>query len=121
MIKSLVTGGAGYFGDLLTRKLLDRGYFVRILDLNLPADSYPGTEVVQADIRDPHAVLPACEGIDVVYHNAAELALAKNKELTWSVNRDGTKNLLELCARSAVKKVIYASSSAAYGIPNRIR
>ena len=106
MIKSLVTGGAGYFGDLLTRKLLDRGYFVRILDLNLPADSYPGTEVVQADIRDPHAVLPACEGIDVVYHNAAELAL---------------ENLLELCARSAVKKVIYASSSAAYGIPNPIR
>jgi nucleoside-diphosphate-sugar epimerase len=117
MIKSLVTGGAGYFGDLLTRKLLERGHFVRILDINLPAENYPGTEVVQADIRDPHAILSACEGIDVVFHNAAELALAKNKELMWSVNRDGTKNLLESCAHCAVKQVIYTSSSAVYGIP----
>ena len=73
MIKSLVTGGAGYFGDLLIRKLLERGYSVRILDINLPADNYPETEVVQADIRDPHAVLSACEGIDVVFHNAAQV------------------------------------------------
>ena len=117
MIKSLVTGGAGYFGDLLTRKLLERGYFVRILDINLPADVYSGTEVVQADIRDPDRVLSACEGIDVVFHNAAQVAIAINKALLWSVNRDGTKNLLESCARHAVKKVIYTSSSAVYGIP----
>ncbi len=117
MIKSLVTGGAGYFGDLLTRKLLERGYFVRVLDINLPADNYPGTEVVQADIRDPHAVLSACEGIDVVFHNAAQVAIAINNALLWSVNRDGTRNLLESCARGAVKKVIYTSSSAVYGIP----
>jgi nucleoside-diphosphate-sugar epimerase len=117
MIKSLVTGGAGYFGDLLARKLLERGYLVRILDINPPADNYPGTEVVYADIRDPHAVLSACEGIDVVFHNAAQVAIAINKALLWSVNRDGTKNLLESCARHAVKKVIYTSSSAIYGIP----
>ena len=117
MIKSLVTGGAGYFGDLLIRKLLERGYSVRILDINLPADNYPETEVVQADIRDPHAVLSACEGIDVVFHNAAQVAIAMNKALLWSVNRDGTRNLLESCARRAVKKVIYTSSSAVYGIP----
>jgi len=117
MIRSLVTGGAGYFGDLLTRKLLERGYFVRILDINLPVDNYPGTEVVQADIRDPDIVLSACEGMDVVFHNAAQVAIAINKTLLWSVNRDGTKNLLESCVRHAVKKVIYTSSSAVYGIP----
>src|SRR5262245_43970772 len=117
MMKSLVTGGAGYFGDLLTRKLLKRGYSVRILDISLPADNYPETEVVQADIRDPHAVQSACEGIDVVFHNAAQVVIATNKALLWSVNRDGTRNLLESCARGAVKKVIYTSSSAVYGIP----
>jgi nucleoside-diphosphate-sugar epimerase len=117
MIKSLVTGGAGYFGDLLTRKLLQRGYFVRILDINLPVDNYPGTEMVQADIRDSDSVRSACEGIDVVFHNAAQVAIAINKALLWSVNRDGTKNLLESCARHAVKKVIYTSTSAVYGIP----
>jgi nucleoside-diphosphate-sugar epimerase len=117
MTISLVTGGAGYFGDLLTRKLLERGDYVRILDVNPPADAYAGTEIVQADIRDPDAVLSACEGIDVVFHNAAQVAMAKNKDLFWSVNRDGTRNLLESCARRAVKKVIYTSSSAVYGIP----
>jgi nucleoside-diphosphate-sugar epimerase len=117
MIKSLVTGGAGYFGDLLTRKLLERGYFVRILDINLPVDHYAGTEVVQTDIRDPARVLAACQGIDVVFHNAAQVAIAINKTSLWSVNRDGTKNLLESCARHAVKKVIYTSTSAVYGIP----
>ena len=117
MIKALVTGGAGYFGDLLTRRLLERGYSVRIFDINLPVDACPGTEVLQGDICDADAVLAACEGMDVVFHNAAQVAMAKNRALFWRVNRDGTKNLLESSARRAVKKVIYTSSSAVYGIP----
>ena len=117
MIKTLVTGGAGYFGDLLTRKLLARGYSVRIFDVNVPTDTAAGAEVIQADIRDSDAVLSACEGIDVVFHNAAEVDLTKNFQAFWSVNRDGTKNLLESCARRAVKKVVYTSSSAVYGVP----
>ena len=117
MTKSLVTGGAGYFGDLLTQKLLARGHSVRVLDINLPTDTSPGTEVIQADIRDTDAVLSACEGIDVVFHNAAEVDLTKNKDSFWSVNRDGTKNVLESCVRRAVRKVIYTSSSAVYGVP----
>jgi nucleoside-diphosphate-sugar epimerase len=117
MIKYLVTGGAGYFGELLIRKLVERGGFVRIFDINLPADNPPGTEVVQADIRNARDVVRACEGIDVVFHNAAQVALAKDKELFWSVNRDGTKNLLDACACHGVKKLVYTSSSAVYGIP----
>ena len=117
MITFLVTGGAGYFGDLLTRRLLERGDFVRIFDINHPTDVYPGTEVVQADIRDTDALLSACQDIDVVFHNAAQVAMAKDKDLFWSVNHDGTKTLLESCVRRAVKKVVYTSSSAVYGIP----
>ena len=117
MARCLVTGGAGYFGELLTRKLLERGHSVRIFDVNLPVNTYPGTEVVQADLRDADAVFSACEGIDVAFHNAAQVALAKDNDSLWSVNRDGTKNLLESCARRAVKKVIYTSSSAVYGVP----
>jgi nucleoside-diphosphate-sugar epimerase len=116
-MKALVTGGAGYFGELLTRRLQERGYSVRIFDINLPTSTFPGTEIVQADIRDSDAVLAACEGIDVAFHNVAQVPLAKDRKLFWSVNRDGTKNLLEACARSAVKKVIYTSSSAVYGVP----
>jgi nucleoside-diphosphate-sugar epimerase len=116
-MKVLVTGGAGYFGELLSKKLLQRGYSIRIFDVNRPTHTCPNTEVMQADIRDADAILTACEGIDVVFHNVAQVPLAKDKKLFWSVNRDGTKNLLEACVRCAVKKVIYTSSSAVYGVP----
>ena len=117
MIKALVTGGAGYFGELLTRKLLERGDSVRIFDVNTPTDIGRGVEFTQGDIRDLDGLLAACQGIDVVFHNAAQVAMAKNKDLFWSVNRDGTKNLLEAAARQGVKKIIYTSSSAVYGVP----
>src|SRR5689334_1543461 len=106
MIKALVTGGAGYFGELLTRKLLDRGDAVRIFDVNASMDTCSGAEFMQGDIRDLDALLLACRGIDVVFHNAAQVAMAKNKDLVWSVNRDGTETLLEASARQAVKKII---------------
>ena len=117
IMKALVTGGAGYFGERLVSRLLEQGYFVRILDINLPSGNNPELDVVRADIRDAEAVLKACDGIDVAFHNVAQVPLARNKRLFWSVNRDGTTNLLEACARRAVKKVIYTSSSAVYGMP----
>src|SRR5437016_4715061 len=117
MTKALVTGGAGYFGDLLVRRLREREYDIRILDLCKPEEPCAGVEGIQGDIRDASAVALACRGIDVVFHNVAQVPLAKDKHLFWSVNRDGTKNLLDACARRAVKKVIYTSSSAIYGVP----
>lgn len=116
-MKALVTGGAGYFGELLSRKLLERGYSVHIFDIIKPTHIDPDIELIQADIRDSGAILSACEGIDVVFHNVAQVPLAKDKKLFWSVNRDGTQNLLEACAFRTVKKVIYTSSSAIYGVP----
>jgi nucleoside-diphosphate-sugar epimerase len=116
-MKALVTGGAGYFGELLSKKLLERGYSVRIFDINRPAYTDRAMQLIQADIRDLRAISSLCEGIDVAFHNVAQVPLARDKKLFWSVNRDGTKNLLEACAHRAVKKVIYTSSSAVYGIP----
>ena len=117
MTNYLVTGGAGYFGEVLIRKLSERGCFVRILDVNLPPDHRPGTNVMQADVRNPLAVLKACEDIDVVFHNAAQVALGGDKGSFWSVNSDGTQNLLDACLRQGVRKVVYTSTSAVYGIP----
>ena len=90
---------------------------MRIFDVHRPTHTDPGIEVAQGDIRDSNAILAACEGIAVAFHNVAQVPLAKDKKLFWSVNRDGTKNLLEACARRAVKKVIFTSSSAVYGVP----
>jgi nucleoside-diphosphate-sugar epimerase len=117
--RALVTGGAGYFGEVLVHKLIDRGYQVAIFDLNRPSPPIPNVEVVQGDIRDEDAITAACAGMDVVFHNVAHNPLAKNPALFWSVNRDGTTNILRACLAQRVGKMIYTSSSAVYGAPKR--
>jgi nucleoside-diphosphate-sugar epimerase len=114
----LITGGSGYFGSILVDRALARGDRVRILDLN-PPEPRPGApvEVVVADIRDRDAVAAACEGVDVVLHNVAQVPLAKDRHLFWSVNVAGTANLLVASRDHGVGKVVHTSSSAVYGIP----
>jgi nucleoside-diphosphate-sugar epimerase len=115
----LVTGGSGYFGSLLVQQLLRAGRRVRVFDLN-PYDQPPAAlEVIRGDIRDAAAVRAACEGVAVVYHNVAQVPLAKDRDLFWGVNRDGTRNLLEASAAAGVDKVVYTSSSAVFGAPDR--
>lgn len=116
-MNALVTGGAGYFGELLVKELLRNGHRVRIFDLNQPGRIDAGVEIVQGDIRDPGVVRQACAGMAVVFHNVAQVPLAKNRDAFWSVNRDGTRYLLEACQAAKVRKVVYTSSSAVFGVP----
>ena len=57
------------------------------------------------------------QNIDIVFHNIAQVPLAKDKDLFDSVNNLGTENILKACSKSGVKKIVYTSSSAVYGIP----
>lgn len=113
----LITGGAGYFGSLLTEELLRQGHQCRVFDLNDLDETPDGVEVIRGDIRDEEAVRAACTGIDVVHHNVAQVPLAKDKQLFHSVNYGGTANLLKASLEAGVGKVIYTSSSAVFGIP----
>jgi len=113
----LVTGGAGYFGSILTEQALARGDRVRVLDLNAPAPR-DGVDVVVGDVRDLDAVRAACDGVDVVLNNVAQVPLAKDRELFWSVNVGGTANVLVAARASGVHKVVHTSSSAIFGIPD---
>lgn len=118
MSSVLVTGGSGYFGSILVDRALVRGDEVRILDLNEP-DPRPGApvEVLLGDIRDPDAVRQASEGVDVILHNVAQVPLARDRELFWSVNVVGTANVLLAAREAGVRKVVHTSSSAIFGIP----
>jgi len=113
----LVTGGAGYFGSILTDLALARGDRVRVLDLNAPA-SRDGVDVIVGDVRDLDAVRAACDGVDVVLNNVAQVPLAKDRDLFWSVNVGGTANVLVAARDARVRKVVHTSSSAIFGIPD---
>lgn len=113
----LVTGGSGYFGEVLARMLLESGETVRILDLVPPGYGHESLEFVQGDIRDADTVRRACNGVATIYHNVAQVPLAKDRDLFWSVNFEGTRNLLSAARDAGPCKFVYTSSSAVYGVP----
>jgi nucleoside-diphosphate-sugar epimerase len=113
----LVTGGSGYFGSLLAAELLRQDHRVRVLDVNDTDDRPDVVELIRADIRNPDAVAIACSGVDVVYHNVAQVPLARDSRLFESVNVGGTNTLLTACEAAGVRKVVYTSSSAVFGVP----
>ena len=115
--RTLITGGSGYFGCLLRDRLLARGGSVRVFDLVDSDDRPEDVEFVQGDIREPAAIRAACREIDVVYHNVAQVPLAKDRSLFWSVNCDGTENLLKACREAGIGKLVHTSSSAIFGVP----
>ena len=119
--KVLITGGSGYFGEVLVKKLLERGNECRILDINAPDKSiFNDVNFINADIRDFDAVRDACKNIDFVFHNVAQVPLAKNKKLFDSVNITGSKNIIDACIKEGVEHLSHTSSSAIYGVPEII-
>lgn len=114
----LVTGGSGYFGTVLVDQAVARGDRVRVLDRN-PPEARDGVEFVPGDIRDRSVVRAACSDVDVVFHNVAQVPLAKDRALFRSVNVIGTANLLVGARDAGVTKVVHTSSSAVFGIPER--
>jgi nucleoside-diphosphate-sugar epimerase len=114
---SLVTGGNGYFGRVLVRHLVERGDHVRLFDIDDTDAHTLGAEVRKGDIRDPEAVRRAVDGVDVVYHNVAQVPLARDRRLLRSVNVEGTVALLDACVAAGTGKVVHTSSSAVFGIP----
>lgn len=110
--RSLVTGGNGFVGRHLVDALLARGDQVTVLDLTgIDRDD---VELVRADLRDYHAVARACRGVDTVFHNASLVHTRWNREETvWSVNLDGSRNVLRACQEHAIRKLVYVSTASA--------
>jgi len=120
-VNALVTGGAGFIGSSLARALLDQGWNVRVFDNLLTGfeENLPdGATFVRGDLRDLDTVRPACEKIDVVFHQAALRSVPRSVDepvLSESCNIAGTLNLLVAAEGAGVHRVVYASSSSVYG------
>ncbi len=127
--KYLVTGGTGFIGSALVRRLVKEGHEVRVLDNDLRgvsarlSDVSDQIEKIQADIRDAQAVQDACKGVDSVcqlaYLNGTEYFYTM-PELVLDIGVKGMINVLDGCIKESVKELILASSSEVYQTPPKL-
>ncbi len=110
-MKTLVTGGGGFLGGAIVRRLVERGDTVR----SLARGDYPelralGVETIQGDVADRDAVLRAVEGCDVVFHVAAKAGFWGPREEFFKANVVGTRNVVEACQIRGVGRLVFTSS-----------
>jgi nucleoside-diphosphate-sugar epimerase len=128
--RALVTGGAGFIGSHLVDALLERGAEVRVLDnfsngsrLNL-AHCAGSIEVVEGDIRDLATCRQVCEGMQLVFHQAALGSVPRSLEdpaTSIAVNVQGTAHILTAAYEAGARRVVFASSSSVYGDSSNLR
>src|SRR3954452_10031153 len=107
-----VSGGAGFLGLHLARRLLAEGHQVRTLDV-VPLDDAEleqSVEELRGDIRDPDRGRAVGAGADVVVHAAAALPIQASRESIRSVNVGGTENVLHVAQEAGVRRVVFISS-----------
>ncbi|NIM95454.1 MAG: NAD-dependent epimerase/dehydratase family protein [Anaerolineales bacterium] len=122
MSSLLVTGGAGFIGSHLVKKLLDEGHSVRVLD-DLSSgylENIEGLQVdfIQGDICDQDLLRDAVQGMDLIFHLAAMVSVPgsmSDPQRCYMVNVDGTLNLLLNAREAGVQRVVLSSSAAVYG------
>ena len=120
-MKALVTGATGFIGAAVTRALLAAGIDVRVLvRLSSNMKNLEGLQVecVEGSLQDISSLRNALRGCQHLYHVAAHYALwAKNPEIFYQVNVNGTKHLLEAAGEVGVERIVYTSTIGAIGLP----
>jgi UDP-glucose 4-epimerase len=127
-MRYLVTGGCGFIGGHIVDQLVENGHEVIVID-NLSSDSSEGFHFNKSenvsyhniDIRDFEKILPLFTDVECVFHLAAESKIQpilNNPRLAVDVNVMGTCNVLESSRINGVKRLIYSSTSAIYGLKN---
>lgn len=120
----LVTGGGGFIGSHIAEALVRRGDRVRVLDNFLTGRrenlAHLGStiELIEGDIRDTETLRQACQGVQVVFHEAAIPSVPRSvrePEINHEINVDGTFKVLLAARDAGVRRVVYAASSSAYG------
>ena len=118
----VVTGGSGFIGTHLCERLIDEGYEVRIVDI-VPPKLGIKAEFVRASVLDAARLTKILEGAEGVVHLAALIDVSTSVAdpfSDFSVNANGTLNMLEAARHAGVKKLAFASSAAVYGEPVRL-
>jgi len=130
-MKVLITGGGGYVGSILSKKLLDKGYHVRVIDAlwygkeNLEeCIKSKNFELIEEDIRNLMETVKAMKDVDAVIHLASIVGMPASSiepRTSEEVNYLATKNIAELCTLHNIETFIFVSTCSVYGSqPNRI-
>jgi UDP-glucose 4-epimerase len=122
-MRILITGGAGFIGSNLSKRLVDDGHEVVVLDNllrgnKLDKSTFDAIHFINGDVRDFDTVNKASKGCDVIFHFAAVLGVdivADNPVETMDVEVIGTRNIVNSAMQNNVKQVLYASTSGIYG------
>src|ERR1700722_7882091 len=118
----LVTGGTGFLGAYILQELVQKGYTVRAIHRQgtipffLPDRIREKVEWIRCDVRDPLGLEDAMTGSDAVIHAAAKISFAKRerREL-YSINIEGTANVVNAALECNIRRFLYVSSVAALG------
>ena len=122
-MKILITGGAGFIGSNLAKRLVSDNHSVVVLDNllrgnKLDKDTFEKIEFIHGDVRDQETVTNASKGCDLIFHFAAVLGVdivADNPVETMDVEVIGTRNVVNAAEINNIKRIMYASTSGIYG------
>ena len=123
LLKTLVTGGAGFIGSNLVKQLLDDGHDVVVVDNLLSGyrsnlDALPEAEFIEGDIRDDALVKRAMSEVEIIFHLAASVGNKRSIDqplLDSSINVLGTLTVLEAARKAGVRKIVASSSAGIFG------
>lgn len=115
-----VTGGCGFLGYHLCNSLSDKYEEIIIIDVvNFEEKEYPkNTRYIKCDVRDFSLLENCLKGCDAIVHAASALPLWKDKDI-FTTTIEGTENVLRIAFKNKIKRVVYISSTAVYGVPER--
>lgn len=118
---SLVTGGTGFVGSHIVRQLVSVGHRVRILvrpTSQMTALQGVAFERAEGDLRDAASLDRAMEGVECVYHAAADYRLwSRHPEEIYDANVGGTRRILDAANRAGVRRIVYTSTVATVAVP----
>ena len=127
--KYLVTGGTGFIGSALVKRLVEEGHSVRVLDnnsrgcLQYLGDTAQKVEMIEADITNPKVMEEACDGVQRIYHLAFINGTAffySKPEQVLEVGVKGMLNVLDACIKKKIRELLVMSSSEVYQTPPHI-
>jgi dihydroflavonol-4-reductase len=117
----IVTGATGHIGNVLVRKLLENGEKVKVFTRSL-TDITPleglDVEIVEGDIQNADSLISAFQGAEIVYHLAGIVSILPDTDgHLYQVNVIGTRNVVDACLKTGVKRLVYTSSIHAFKEP----